>query len=64
MHGGFGGHGTLAGGWTMKLAATLSADLARNLRRMEAYRLIDVLIMAGLTALVVLQVASAAARVA
>lgn len=48
----------------MKLAATLSADLTRKLRRIEAYRLIDVLIMAGLTALVVIQVASAAARVA
>lgn len=48
----------------MKLAATLSADIVRNLRRMEAYRLIDVLIMAGLTALVVIQVASAASRVA
>jgi hypothetical protein len=48
----------------MKPTATLTSDLAHRLRRLEAYRLIDILIMAGLTALIVLQVASAAQHVA
>jgi hypothetical protein len=48
----------------MKPTAALTTDLVHRLRRLEAYRLIDILIMAGLTALVVLQVASAASHVA
>jgi hypothetical protein len=48
----------------MKPTASLSSDIATRLRRMEAFRLIDVLIMAGLTALLVIQVAAAASHVA
>ena len=48
----------------MKPTALLSLDIATRLRRMEALRLIDVLIIAGLTALMVIQVAAAASHVA
>jgi hypothetical protein len=48
----------------MKPTASLSMEIATRLRRMEALRLIDVLIIAGLTALVVIQVAAAANHVA
>ena len=48
----------------MKPTASLSFEIATRLRRMEALRLIDVLIIAGLTALMVIQVAAAASHVA
>jgi hypothetical protein len=41
-----------------------SLSVATAIRRVEAYRLIDVLIIAGLTALVVIQVANFASGVA
>ena len=42
----------------MKLIASMPANVSDRLRRLEAYRLIDVLIIAGLTALVAIQVAA------
>jgi hypothetical protein len=38
--------------------------IAARLRRVQTYRLIDILIMAGLTALVVIQVAATASQLA
>lgn len=48
----------------MKPIAHMPAGVSDRLRRLEAYRLIDVILIAGLTALVAIQVATFVGTVA